>query len=80
MRFFREMKKYWGYSVYAAKCDLKAEVANSYLNWLWWILDPLLFSMVYIFLSGIVFKSREDCFPIFVTLLGITIWVKAVHL
>ena len=41
MRFFKEIIQYWGFAVYAAKSDLSAEVANSYLNWLWWILEPL---------------------------------------
>lgn len=72
-RFFGDIKKYYRYLFYAARSELHGEVASSYLNWLWWILDPLLFSMVYIFLSGIVFKSREDCFPIFVVI-GLTVW------
>ena len=40
-RFFKDIKKYFQYALYSAKCELKAEVANSYLNWLWWILDPI---------------------------------------
>lgn len=27
------MKKYWKYAIYSSKAQLKAEVANSYLNW-----------------------------------------------
>ena len=52
-RFFKEMKQYWGFAVYSAKCDLKAEVANSFLNWLWWILEPMssmiIYAVVYIY-------------------------------
>ena len=33
------MKKYWKYAIYSSKAQLKSEIANSYLNWLWWILD-----------------------------------------
>ena len=36
---------------------LRAEVAGSYLNWLWWILDPLLFMLVYTFVVRVVFTS-----------------------
>ena len=43
MRFVKDIKKYWTYAIYSAKAELKSEVASSYLNWLWWILDPLLF-------------------------------------
>ena len=46
-RFRDDMKKYWKYAVYSSKAQLKSEIANSYLNWLWWILDPLCFMLMY---------------------------------
>jgi ABC-type polysaccharide/polyol phosphate export permease len=67
------MKQYWGFAVYAAKCDLKAEVANSYLNWLWWILEPLSAMLIYAIVFGVVFKSNEIYFPIFI-FTGIVMW------
>ena len=42
-RFIKDTKKYWKYTIYAAKSQLKTEVANSYLNWIWWILEPFCF-------------------------------------
>ena len=45
-RFRDDMKKYWKYAIYSSKAQLKAEVANSYLNWLWWVLDPLCFMLL----------------------------------
>lgn len=41
-KLIEDVKKYHKYTVYAAKSELKSEVSTSYLNWLWWILDPLL--------------------------------------
>ena len=38
-RFFSDIRSYAYFIVYSAKTDLKAEVANSYLNWVWWILE-----------------------------------------
>lgn len=73
MRFFKEVKKYWKFAIYAAKADLRAEVANSYLNWLWWILEPLSSMLVYVLIFGIVFKTNELYFPVFV-FIGITVW------
>ena len=67
------MKKYWKYAVYSSKAQLKSEIANSYLNWLWWILDPLCFMLIYVFMFGYVFKSKEQYFAIFV-FIGITLW------
>lgn len=72
-RFINNIKKYFNYAVYSAKSELKSEVANSYLNWLWWILDPLAFMAIYSFIVTIVFKSNQQYFPVFV-LLGLTSW------
>lgn len=73
MRFVDDLKRYWAYARQSAKAELKSEVASSYLNWLWWILDPLLFMLVYTFIAEIVFNRSEPYFPVFV-LLGLTMW------
>lgn len=72
-RFTNDMKRYFTYARFAAKSDLKSEVSSSYLNWLWWILDPLLFMMVYTFIAVIVFRSSVKYFPVFV-FVGLTMW------
>ncbi len=72
-KFFQDIKKYFKYILYSTKSNLKTEVANSYLNWLWWILDPLCFMLVYTFIVQIVFKANEQYFPVFV-LIGLTAW------
>lgn len=72
-KFIQNIKKYFKYAVYSAKADLKSEVAGSYLNWLWWILDPLFFMLIYIFIASVVFKSSEPYFPVFV-FIGLTVW------
>ncbi len=73
MKFFRDFKKYWDYTGCAARAELKSEVASSYLNWLWWILDPLLFMMVYTFIAEIIFNRSQPYFPVFV-FIGLTMW------
>jgi ABC-type polysaccharide/polyol phosphate export permease len=72
-RFIKDVKKYYKYAIYSAKSELKAEVANSHLSWLWWILDPLLFMCVYYFISIVVFEKSEDYFAIFV-FIGLNSW------
>ena len=72
-RFIKDMKRYFAYAKFAARADLKAEVASSYLNWLWWVLDPLLFMMVYTFIAIVVFRSSVQYFPLFV-FVGLTLW------
>ena len=72
-RFVKDFTRYFSYARYSARSDLKAEVASSYLNWLWWILDPLLFMLVYSFIAVIVFNSTVQYFPCFV-FIGLTLW------
>lgn len=72
-RFFRDLRRYYRYILYASKAQLKAEVSDSYLNWFWWILDPLCFMLIYVFIVQIVFRTSEQYFPVFV-LVGLTVW------
>ena len=71
--FIKNTKKYLEYAIYSAKAELKAEVANSYLNWIWWILEPICMMLIYIFVVEVVFKSKEPNFPVFV-FIGLTAW------
>ncbi len=72
-RFFKDMKKYWNYIIYATKAELKAEIINSYLGWAWLILEPLCFMLIYTFVAVLVFKSKVEYFPVFV-FIGLSIW------
>jgi ABC-type polysaccharide/polyol phosphate export permease len=73
IRFAKDLKKYWRYILYSARATLKDEVANSFLNWLWWILDPLLFMLVYTFVFTIVFGRSQDYLCAFI-FIGYTTW------
>lgn len=68
-----DFKEYWGYTVQAAKSQLKAEVANSYLNWIWWILEPFALMLIYVVMFGFVFGMTEEYYPAFI-FLGLTLW------
>ena len=65
--------KRFKYGVYSGKSELKSEIANSHLSWLWWILDPLLFMLVYTFVALVVFGKGEKYFPIYV-FIGLSAW------
>ena len=73
MRFFRDSISYNSYARFAAKSALNAEVAGSYLNWFWWIFDPICMMLIYTFIFGYIFKATEPYFPIFV-FIGLTMW------
>ncbi len=72
-RFIDDIKKYKRYTIIAARMQLKTEVANSYLNWLWWILEPFFFMLVYVFVFSVVFRSNTQYFPAFI-FIGISVW------
>lgn len=71
--FFSNIKKYYKYAVRSAKAELKSEVADSYLNWLWWVIEPICFMLIYTFVFGFIFKSDQAYFASFV-FIGLTIW------
>lgn len=73
MIFLDHIKKYWSYAIYSASCSLKAEVANSYLNWIWWILEPLGMMCIYAMVFGVFFHSQETYYPVFI-FIGLTMW------
>ena len=72
-RFSKDLKRYMPYAIWSAKADLGAEVASSYLNWLWWLIEPFCMMIIYTVIFGVVFKASEDYFPIFI-FTGITMW------
>lgn len=72
-KFIVDIKKYYKYCVYSGKAELKSEIANSHLSWLWWFLDPLLFMLVYTFVALVVFGKGEQYFPVYV-FIGQTSW------
>lgn len=72
-KFFENIKKYNKYAIRSAKAELKSEVSDSYLNWLWWIIEPLCFMLIYTFVFGMIFKNNQPYFASFV-FIGLTAW------
>ena len=72
-KFFFNIKKYYKYAIRSAKAELKSEVADSYLNWLWWIIEPLCFMLIYVFVFGVIFQNKTPYFASFV-FIGLTCW------
>ena len=65
-KFAGDMRKYSQYMVYAAKADLRAEVANSYLNRLWWLLEPFFSMLVYVVVFGNVLGRSVENYATFI--------------
>lgn len=71
--FFKNMIKYRKYAIRSAKAELKSEVADSRLNWLWWIIEPLAFMLIYTFVFGTIFNNTDPFFASFV-MVGLAAW------
>lgn len=72
-RIIKDIKEYGEYAMYASKSQLKAEVADSKLNWIWWVLEPFCFMLVYSFVFGVVFEGKEQYHSLFI-FLGLSMW------
>ena len=72
-RFLKDIRKYRNYLMFATKSQLRSEVANSYLDWVWWVLEPFCNMLVYTLIFGYIFDAREKYFPIFI-FIGVSIW------
>ncbi len=72
-RFFKDLFKYRKYLLCSTKASLKSEVAGSYLAWLWWILEPFCFMLIYKFIAESVFNRPMPNAALFV-FLGLTVW------
>ena len=72
-RFFANIWKYRRYALRSARAELQSEVAGSYLNWLWWVIEPLCFMCVYWFVFGVLFKAPEPHFASFI-FVGLSLW------
>ncbi len=73
MRFIKDFKKYFGYTKFAAKSELNAEVAGSYLNWLWWVFNPLCMMIIYTIIFDKIFKGGMEYAPVYI-FIGLTVW------
>ena len=73
MRFFKDLKKNLPYVFASARATLKSEVSGSYLNWIWWVLNPLCTMLIYVLVFGVVYEGREAFFSVFI-FSGLTIW------
>lgn len=72
-RFINDTKRYSRYIVYSARCTLLQEVADSFLNWIWLILNPILFMLVYAFVQICIFGNETKYLAAFL-FIGLTCW------
>ena len=58
---------------YKTYADLRVEVSRGYLGSLWWVLEPVLYMIVFYVVFGIVFQRGGEDYVAFL-LVGLTAW------
>lgn len=72
-QFFKDVKEYAYFCRYMARTSLKAEVANSYLNWIWWVIEPLASMLVYYLIFSNLLGRNQEYYVVFIYT-GTLIW------
>jgi len=54
--------------------DLRAEAARTYLNFLWWIVEPVLYMAVFYVVFGVLFKRGDGPEYVPFLLCGLAVW------
>ncbi len=80
-KFCSQVARYRQYIVFAARADLRAEVANSFLNRLWWVLEPTFNMLVYVLVFGRVMGNsvRNYATVVYSSLLMWTFFNKTIN-
>ncbi len=71
--YLRELFKRKDLLIYLVTSGLKAQYRNTFLGYLWWILDPLLMGAIYYFLRVIVLGMEGDNVGAFL-IIGLVAW------
>lgn len=68
-----QLKNFLHMTHYKVCANLRSEVSRYYMNYLWWIFEPVLSMAVYYVMFGIVLKRGTPDFGAFL-LIGICVW------
>ncbi len=72
-RFKHDLITYWPYSVEEAKARLQAEVSSMWLNWGWWLLEPIFQMLIYVLIFGFIFRASTAYYPAYI-FIGLSVW------
>lgn len=66
-------KQYLDLILYKTYADLRAETERTYLGFLWWIFEPIMFMGVFYMVFGVLYKNNIENFAQFL-LIGLVVW------
>jgi len=67
------LSQYLGLILYKTYADLRAETERTYLGFLWWVFEPIMFMGVFYLFFGVLMARGTDDFVSFL-LVGLTAW------
>lgn len=73
-KYLKEIFKRKDLIIYLVTSGLKAQHRNSYLGYLWWLLDPLLGVLIYYFVVVVVFRSGKTADYGVYLVIGMIVW------
>ena len=73
VKAIKNIIKYKDFILYSTRSELKAEVGGAYLNWTWWLLEPVCYVLIYALVFGVIMQRPEPFFILFL-FLGISLW------
>ena len=69
----KDMMRYKDLVSYLVKGEFKAKYSGTILGYIWWILDPLFFMMIYVLLIGVILGRGGPDYPAFL-ICGLVAW------
>lgn len=67
------LSRYVELILYKTYADLRAETARTYLGFLWWIFEPIMYMSVFYVVFGLMLGHKTDNYVPFL-LVGLTVW------
>lgn len=72
-QFIASAARYFDLVLYKTYADLRAEVARTYISFLWWGLEPLIQMLIFYLVFAVFLKAGTPNFVAFL-LIGLTVW------
>lgn len=60
-----DLKRYHEYLLTSITTGMRTDFANTYIGYIWWVLDPLLFMLVYVLVFQVIMGSKIPNYPVF---------------
>jgi len=59
--------------LYKTYADLRTETEKTYIGFLWWVIDPILYMVIFYFVFGVLLNRSTEDFVAFL-LIGLVVW------